>query len=529
MSAAIPDPAARAVPPAADPARPAAFGQAPLGPQLVDRILAGGGREAADGAGPVVAFLAETRTAQALSLWFGRGRAAQLLQDRRALLAALDRDIARLDALLSAQVDAILHHPKLQRLEAAWRGVAYLVRIAGQSDQSKVRILDVSWPEVCRDFQRAIEFDQGHLFQKVYEQEFGMPGGEPFGVLVGAYELSHVPGADRPTDDVSGLKGMAQVSAAAFAPFVAGAHPTLLGLESFAELGMPIDVTRGLSGPAFDRWQALRELDDSRFLGLTAPRVLMRPPWPDDGSRTDGFRYREDVSAPDLSGYCWGPASFAFAGTLIRAFDSFGWFAEIRGASALGGTGGLVTDLPQLSFGTDRPGIGVRFGTDVELTDAIEKDLSDLGLIALCRARDTSHAVFHGNASLQRPRTYDSQAATANAGLSAMLQYVFCISRFAHYVKIIGRDRVGAFQTAEDCQEFLRRWLLDYSISSDSASAEQRARFPLREVDVAVRELPGRPGLYSCTIHLRPHFQLDQVASGFRLVTELNAPGARAA
>lgn len=520
---------AKAAKPVADPAPPAAPGPVPLGPELVDRILAGGGREATAGAGPVVAFLAETRTAPALAQWFGRGRAAQLLHDRRALVAALDRDIARLDALLSAQVDAILHHPGLQRLEAAWRGVAYLIRIAGQSDQTKVRILDVAWPEVCRDFQRAIEFDQSHLFQKVYEQEFGMPGGEPFGVLVGAYELSHRPGPDRPTDDVAGLRGMSQVAAAAFAPFVAGAHPTLLGIESFAELGLPIDIARAVSGPDFERWRSLRDLDDARFLGLTAPRVLMRLPWPDDGSRTDGFRYREDVSALDLSGYCWGPAAFAFAGTLIRAFDSFGWFAEIRGASALGGTGGLVLDLPQMSFGTDRPGVGGRIGTDVELTDAIEKDLSDLGLIALCRARDTPHAVFHGNASLQRPKAYETQAATANAGLSAMLQYVFCISRFAHYVKIIGRDRVGAFQTAEDCQEFLRRWLLEYSISSDSASNEQRARFPLREVDVAVRELPGRPGLYSCTIHLRPHFQLDQVASAFRLVTELNAPGARAA
>lgn len=527
MSAAIPDP--DALPAATPPARPPAVRQAPLGPELVDRILAGGGRGDAAGAGPVVAFLAETRTAQALALWFGRGQAAQLLHDRRALLATLDREIARLDALLSAQLDAILHHRDLQQLEASWRGVAYLLRVAGQSDQTKVRILDVSWPEICRDFQRAIEFDQSQLFQKVYEQEFGMPGGEPFGVLVGAYELSHKPSPDRPTDDVAGLRGMSQVAAAAFAPFVAGAHPALLGLETFAELGLPIDVTRAVNGPEFARWRSLRDLDDARFLGLTAPRILMRLPWPDDGSRTDGFRYREDVSAPDLSGYCWGPASFAFAGTLIRAFDSFGWFAEIRGASLLGGTGGLVDDLPQMSFGTDRAGVGIKIGADVELTDVIEKDLSDLGLIALCRARDTPYGVFHGNPSLQRPKTYDAQSATANARLSAMLQYVFCISRFAHYVKIIGRDRVGAFHTADECQEYLRRWLLEYSISSDSASNEQRARFPLREVDVAVRELPGRPGLYSCTIHLRPHFQLDQVASSFRLVTELNAPGTRAA
>ncbi|MGK9235476.1 type VI secretion system contractile sheath large subunit [Inquilinus limosus] len=504
-------------------------GAAPLGPELVDRILAGGGRDAADGAGPIVALLAEPRTAEALALWFGRSRAAELLADRRTLLAALDRDIAWIDALISAQLDVILHAPRLQRLEASWRGVAYLVEIASGTAAAKIRILDIDWAEVCRDLQRAIEFDQSQLFQKIYEQEFGMPGGEPFGLLIGAYELRHKPGADHPTDDVAGLKGMAQIAAAAFAPFIAGAHPTLLGVESFTELGQPIDILHGVSGPEYVRWQGLRDLEDSRFLGLTAPRVLMRPPWPDDGSRVDGFRYREDTSAPDLSGYCWGPAVFAFGGILIRAFDESGWFAEIRGAATMGGSGGLVTDLPGLSFGTDRDGVGYRIATDVELTDAAEKDISDLGIIALCRARDTPYAVFHGNPSLQRPKTYDRQAANANARLSAMLQYIFCISRFAHYVKVIGRERVGSFQSAEDCQEFLRRWLLGYSISSDTASGEQRARYPLREVDVAVRELAGRPGMYGCVIHLRPHFQLDQVASSFRLVTELAAPGARAA
>lgn len=513
---------------APQPPRPAP-GTAPLGPELVDRILAGGGRDAEDGAGPVVALLAEPRTAEALVLWFGRPRAAELLRDRRALLAALDRDIARIDALLSTQLDTILHAPRLQQLEASWRGVAYLVEAASGTAAVKVRILDIGWDEVCRDLQRAIEFDQSHLFQKIYEQEFGTPGGEPYGLLIGAYELRHKPGPDHPTDDVAGLKGMAQIAAAAFAPFVAGAHPTLLGVESFAELGQPIDILQGVRGADFVRWQGLRDLEDSRFLGLTAPRVLMRPPWPDDGSRTDGFRYREDTSAPDLSGYCWGPAAFAFGGILIRAFDDSGWFAEIRGAAVGGNSGGLVTDLPSLSFGTDREGVGYRIATDVELTDAAEKDISDLGIIALCRGRDTPHAVFHGNPSLQRPKTYDRQVATANARLSAMLQYIFCISRFAHYVKVIGRERVGTFLSAEDCQEFLRRWLLSYSISSDTATGEQRARYPLREVDVTVRELPGRPGMYGCVIHLRPHFQLDQVASSFRLVTELTAPGARAA
>ena len=505
--------------------RPSGHDRTGLGPDLIDRILAGGGRDAANGAGPVVAFLAEPRTAHALVLWLGRMEAARLLRDRRALLAAIDREIARIDALISAQLDAILHAPKLQQLEANWRGVAYLVDGAAGT-AAKIRLLDIGWAEVCRDLDRAIEFDQSQLFQKIYEQEFGTPGGEPFGVLVGAYEMRHRPAPGHPTDDVAGLRGMAQIAAAAFAPFIAGTHPTLLGVESFAELGQPIDLAHGFRIPDYVRWHALREIEEARFLGLTAPRTLTRLPWADDGSRADGFRYREDVSAPDLSGYCWAPAVFAFAGTLIRAFDQFGWFAEIRGAAAQGGSGGLVTDLPGMSFGTDRPGVGYKIALDVELTDAVEKDLTDLGIIALSRARDTPHAVFHGNPSLQRPKGDSRQpAATANARLSAMLQYIFCISRFAHYVKVIGRDRIGAFQTVEDCQEFLRRWLLGYSVASDTATSEQRARYPLREVDVSVRELPGRPGLYGCIIHLRPHFQLDQVASSFRLVTEIAHAG----
>ncbi|MFE0752558.1 type VI secretion system contractile sheath large subunit [Inquilinus sp. NPDC058860] len=501
---------------------------APLAADLVERILADDGRDAAADAGPLAAFLAEPRTGEALILWFGASEAARVLSDREALALAIDRDIARIDALLSAQLDAILHAPRLQALEATWRGVAYLVEQADQATSTRIRILDIAWAEVCRDLERAIEFDQSQMFQKIYEQEFGMPGGEPFGVLLGAYEMRHAPAPDHSTDDVAGLKGMMRIAAAAFAPFITAAHPGLLGLESFAELGLPIDVARGVQAPDYARWNAMRDLEEARFLGVTVPRVLMRLPWADDGSRADGFRYREDASSPDLSGYCWGPAIFAFAGTLIRAFESSGWFAEIRGAARDGSRGGLVTDLPIDHFGTDRPGVGAKLSTDVELTDAQEEELSRLGLMTLCRARDTPYAVFHGNPSLQRPERYDRPVATANARLSAMLQYIFCISRFAHCVKVIGRDRIGAFQHAEDCQEFLRRWLLDYSIASDTATTEERARYPLREVDVAVRELPGRPGLYSCVIHLQPHFQLDQVASSFRLVTELAAPGPRA-
>ncbi len=479
------------------------------------------------------AFLTEPSAGRALALWFGadaavlrrprpgRDRAAA----KRQLLQAIDRDIARIDAEMTAQVNAILHHRRFQRLEASWRGIAYLVALGDADDRVRLRVLDLDWAELCRDLDRAMEFDQSALFSKIYSEEFGMPGGVPFGVLIGDYEVRHRRGPGHPTDDVAALKSVAQVAAAAFAPFIVGCSPVMFGIDSFAELGVPIDLGGTFRHIDYARWNSFQEAEDSRFVGLALPRILMRRPHADLGPRVvDGFRFQETVEGREPGKYLWGTAVYAFAGVLIRAFSSAGWFAEIRGAPRDRIAGGLVTDLPVPWFATDREGIALRYSTDVSISDRQDTELSSLGFIPLSKCKDTEYSVFYGNQSAQRAKRYDRPSATINAQLSAMLQYILCVSRFSHYVKVIGRDRIGALGTPGEVQDMLQRWLQRYTTANDDASLDEKARFPLRDAAVQVREQPGRPGSYGCTIHLKPHFQLDQVVSSFKLVTELTSP-----
>jgi type VI secretion system ImpC/EvpB family protein len=436
----------------------------------------------------------------------------------------LNQEIARLDALLTAQVNAILHHPAFQRLEASWRGLHYLVSQVPEGENIKVRVLDVSWKQLARDFGRALEFDQSQLFRKVYGEEYDTPGGEPFGVLLGDYAVRHRPDIDHPVDDLAVLKGVAGVAAAAFAPFVAAADPALLDLTDFAELELPLNLPRTFDHPDYIAWNAFRESEDARFVGLTLPRVLLRAPYRDDGTRADGFRFREDAAGPDRSGFLWGNAAYAFGAVLARAFAESGWFAAIRGPGRGGEGGGLAPGLPAHSFGLDRPGVAPQGPTDATITDAQEKELGELGFIPLCVCQDAGAAAFYGNQSVQKPARFDEAAATANARLSAMLQYLLCASRFAHYVKVISRDKLGSFAGPAECEDYLRRWLMNYTTANDDAGPELKARHPLREARVQVREHPGKPGSYLCVAHLRPHFQLDQLSAGVKLVTEL-APG----
>jgi type VI secretion system protein ImpD len=454
------------------------------------------------------------------------GTGSAVARDR--VLAALDRAIARIDALLNAQVNAILHHPRFQRLEASWRGLRYLVEngagAGGIAGNIQVRVLTVTWTELCRDFERAGDFDQSCLFAKVYNEEFGMPGGRPYGLLIADYEVMHRRTPDHRTDDIAMLRAAAGVAAAAFAPFVVGASPALLGLERFADLSLPIDLAGTFRHPDYQRWRGLQDSDDSRFLGITLPRVLMRLPYSDDRPTRHGFRFQEDSTAPDGGGYLWGTAVYAFAAVTVRAFAATGWLADIRGTRPDRLDGGLVTGLPVPSFGTERPGFAIKYSTDVSIGDRQERELADLGLIPLSKAKNTEMSVFYSNQSVQTPRRFDTAAATANARLSAMLQYILCVSRFAHYIKVLGRERVGRFETGTGLQSYLQNWLTNYCIGNDDAPPETKARYPLREAQVEVRELPGRPGDYVCTIRLQPHFQLDDVATTFRLVTELSSP-----
>jgi type VI secretion system protein ImpD len=303
-----------------------------------------------------------------------------------------------------------------------------------------------------------------------------------------------------------------------------GTAPSLFGLDDFAELAAPIDLARSFQQIEYVKWRAFRDTEDARFIGLVLPRVLMRRPYRDNGRRGDTFPYVERVEGPDHSRYLWGNAVYALGSVLVRAFAESGWLAGIQGVERGVETAGLVTGLPQDNFAGDPQGIAPKYSTDVLITDSDEKSLGELGFMPLCFCKDTPWSAFFSSASVQQPKIYDELAATVNARLSSMLQYMFCVSRFAHYLKVIGRDLVGSFVTAEEVQNHLQRWLLHYTIDDDDASSVAKAKAPLREGRVEVRERPGRPGRYYCVMHLRPHFQLDQVVTAVRLVTEIT-PG----
>jgi type VI secretion system protein ImpD len=444
--------------------------------------------------------------------------------DRDWIVGALDREIAAIDQLLADQVSAVLHARPFQRLEARWRGLAYLSRTVDESGSIRLRLMTASWNEVVRDLERAPEFDQSEMFRKIYSGEFGMPGGEPFGLMICDYEVQHRPTPDHATDDISALTALASVAAASFCPFILGLSPRILQLDSFRDLGRPMDLRAVFTQPDYLRWSSMRGGDDMRFIGLAMPRILMRPPWRADTRRDDGFPFEESVRDDTGDGHLWGAAGFAFAAVVMRAFAQNGWFADLRGAPLDEVRGGLVADLPIISFDTDRKGLAIKPSTECILSDAHETELTELGIMALCKMQFTDYSVFYGNPSIQRPVLYDRMGATTNARLSSMLQYVLCVSRFAHFIKVLGRDKVGSMATAQSCEDMLAGWLRGYCEGNDSASQETKARRPLREARVKVSETPGKPGSYACTVHLRPHFQLDDIATGFRLTTELAPP-----
>ena len=467
-------------------------------------------------------FAAAHSLDEALVLWLDV-RPGDAPPTKRDIVRRLSLDIARIDELISVQLNAILHEPAFQALEASWRGLRRLVGQVEEGTNVEVRVLGISWRELARDLDKAIEFDQSQIFQKVYSAEFGMPGGKPFGVLLGDYAVAHKPRGTERVDDVAALRSMSHVAAAAFAPFVVGAHPSLFGLDAWSELERPIDLARALQGPEYIKWNALRDTDDARFLGLTLPRALMREPWRDDPRRNDGFRFREDVSAG--SSWLWGNAVYAFGEVLVRAFSECAWLAGIRGVDAEVDGGGLVTTLPPTCFETDAHGLVPKAALEVQITDTREKELADLGLIPLCHCPGTTLAAFYSVGSLQRPAAYSTSEGTVNSKLSAMLQYVFCASRFAHYLKVIGRDRTGSFTTGEQLERQLNDWLLQYASSPEDMSDEMQARYPLSEAKARVRGVPGKPGVFMSEIFLRPHFQLDTMTTAIKLVTELAQPG----
>ena len=428
------------------------------------------------------------------------------------LTATIDARVAELDRLISSQLSAIMHAPAFQKLEQSWTGLHYLVTNSASGQGVRIRMLNATKRELVKDFQAALEFDQSTMFKKIYEEEFGTFGGAPYAALLGDFEISRQP------EDMYFIDQMSHVAAAAHAPFITSASPELFGLDTYGDLGKPRYLSKVFDTVEYTKWKAFRESEDSRYVGLTLPRFLGRLPFnPADGTVVEGFNFVEEVDGSDHQKYMWCNAAYAFGAKLTRAFDDYGWCAAIRGVEG----GGLVDDLPTPTFKTDQGEVALKCPTEVAITDRREKELSDLGFISLVHCKNTAYAAFFGAQSAQKARKYSSDAANANAVLSSQLQYIFAVSRIAHYMKAMMRDKVGSFAAASNVQDFLNRWLMQYVLLDDNASQAQKAQFPLREASVQVHEVPGRPGVYRAVSFLRPHFQLDELSVSLRLVAEL--------
>jgi len=464
-------------------------------------------------------FLLEEDNDKALRMWLKHFNQHKRFRNKQQLHSALLREIARLDQMISAQINAVIHHPRFQSLEASWRGLWYLAHQQFDSKQVKIKLLSITWQEVTRDIGKAIEFDQSQLFKKIYSDEFGMPGGEPIGAIIGDYEICHRPTAQHPYDDLTTLTGLSQIAAAAFAPFIAGASNQLFGLDSYEGLAMPQNFEQIFSQEEYIKWRAFRDSADSRFVGLTLPHILMREPYYTTLSATGGFLYKEETTQRDH--YLWGNCAYAFAGILIREFASIGWFGHIKGVPRGYLGGGLVNNLTTQCFATDAKGVAHKISTDVLITDKVERQLSALGFIPLCQCYDTDLAAFYSNQSVQKPKMSKAVLASTNARLSTMLQHILCSARIAHYLKVIIRDKVGSFMTASACENYLQHWINRYTTGRDDLDWNEQARYPLREAAVEVKTYPGKPGTYLCIMRLKPHYQLDDMVSELELVTEL--------
>ncbi len=423
----------------------------------------------------------------------------------------LNSRIAQIDAIVSKQLREVMHNPEFQKLEGTWRGLKYLL---GQSETGvmlKLKIFNVSKKELLKDLQKAPEFDQSALFKKVYEEEYGVFGGHPFGALMGDYHFG------RSGQDIELLQKISEVAAAAHAPFITGAGAEMFNLEDYTQLDQPRDLAKIFDTTEYAKWKAFRDSEDSRYVALALPRMLLREPYGSSTVPVEAFNYEEEVDGTHHGQYLWGNAAWALGARVTQAFSMYGWCATIRGVES----GGLVEGLPVHNFKTGAGDIAMKCPTETQISDRREKELADLGFAPLVHCKGTPNAAFFSVQSAQKPKLYDSDAASANARLSAQLPYIFAVSRFAHYLKVMMRDKIGGYTSRGEIESFLNQWISNYVVSNDDAAFSVKAERPLREARVDVVEIPGKPGAFSAVAYLRPHFQLDELSVSMRLVAEL--------
>ncbi len=487
--------------------KPTAFADPDVFTGLLDREFKPKGDEQSEAVKAAVRTLAE----QALS------NTVTMSDDAYASIEAI---IAEIDQKLTAQINLILHHEDFQRLESAWRGLSHLVSNTETDEMLKIRFMDISKIDLRRTLRRfkGVAWDQSPLFKRLYEEEYGQLGGEPYGCLVADYFFDHTP------PDVELLGAMAKIASAAHAPFIAGAAPSNLQMESWQELANPRDLAKITGNLDHAAWNSLRETEDARYVGLAMPRFLARLPYGANTNPVDEFNFEEDTEGADHKNYVWNNAAYAMAVNINRSFKLYGWCTMIRGVES----GGTVENLPCHTFPTDDGGVDMKCPTEIAISDRREAELAKAGFIPLVHRKGTDHATFIGAQSMQKPQEYMDPDATANANLSARLPYLFASTRFAHYLKSIVRDKVGAFKEREDMQRWLNEWIMHY-VDADPANSSQetKARRPLAAAEVVVDDIEGNPGYYSAKFFLRPHFQLEGLTVSLRLVAKL--PSAKAA
>lgn len=428
--------------------------------------------------------------------------------------------IAAIDAKMTEQINRIIHHPDYQQLESAWRGLHYMVNNTETDENLKIRVMDISKKELAKTLKKfkGTAWDQSPIFKKVYEQEYGQFGGEPFGAIVGDYFFDQTP------PDVEILGEMAKICAAAHAPFISGASPNLMQMESWQELANPRDLTKIFLTPEYAAWRSLRESDDSKYLGLCMPRFLARAPYGANTNPVEEFDFEEDTAGADHTKYAWANAAYAMATNINRSYKLYGWGSRIRGIES----GGAVENLPLHTFPSDDGGVDQKCPTEIAISDRREAELSKAGLLSLIHRKNSDFAAFIGAQSLNKPAEYDDPDATANANLAARLPYLFACNRFAHYLKCIVRDKIGSFKERSDMERWLNKWIMNYVDGDPTNSSEAtKAQRPLAAAEVVVEEVEGNPGYYTSKFFLRPHYQLEGLTVSLRLVSKL--PSAKGA
>lgn len=438
------------------------------------------------------------------------------------LARTINGAIDAIDNALSLQLKSIMHHEKFQKLEGSWRGLHHMVSNSNTGSGLKIRMMNISKKELTRDLEKAVEFDQSQIFKKIYESEFGTAGGEPYAALIGDFEFSARP------DDISLLSKISNVAAAGFCPFIAAAAPTMFGFDSYTELSKPRDLEKIFDSAEYSQWRGFRDSDDSRFVTLTMPRTLARVPYGSATKPIDAFNYEEADQGSDgqhiendHDSYCWMNAAYSMGTVLTRAYTEYGWCTSIRGAEG----GGKVEGLPSHSFVSDDGDIDQKCPTEIGITDRREAELSNLGFLPLCHYKNTDYAVFFGAQTTQKPKSFHDLDASANAAISARLPYIMATSRIAHFLKVMARDKIGSFLEAKDAEEWLNTWIKQYVNGSATANAEMKARYPLAEAKVQVKEVPGQPGVYNAIAWMRPWLQMEELSASLRLVANIPSAG----